>query len=84
MIVSLNCFVTVAAEKWTKAHSVLSQETVDRNYIAVLYCSVFLRGVILRYIVIFRGMRWRSWLRHCATSWQVAGSIPDSVSGFFH
>jgi hypothetical protein len=23
-------------------------------------------------------MRWRSWLRHCATSRKVAGSIPDS------
>jgi hypothetical protein len=26
-------------------------------------------------------MRWRSWLRHCATSQKVAGSIPDGVSG---
>jgi hypothetical protein len=28
--------------------------------------------------------RWRSWLRHCATNRQVAVSIPDGVSGFFH
>ena len=27
---------------------------------------------------------WRSWLRHCATSWKVAGSIPDVVIGIFH
>jgi len=27
---------------------------------------------------------WRSWLRHCATSWKVAGSIPDGVIGIFH
>ena len=27
---------------------------------------------------------WRSWLRHCATSWKVAGSIPDGFSGIFH
>jgi len=27
----------------------------------------------------FRGTRWRSWLRHCATSRKVAGSIPDGV-----
>ena len=27
--------------------------------------------------------RWRGWLRRCATSRQVAGSIPNSVSGFF-
>ena len=29
-------------------------------------------------------MRWRNWLRYCATSWKVAGSIPDSVIGIFH
>jgi len=28
--------------------------------------------------------RSRSWLRHCATSQKVAGSIPDGVIGFFH
>jgi len=31
-----------------------------------------------------RGTRWRSWLRHCATSQKVAGSIPNGVTGFFH
>jgi hypothetical protein len=29
-------------------------------------------------------MRWRSWLRHCATNRKVAGSIPDGVIGIFH
>ena len=29
-------------------------------------------------------MRWRSWLRHCATSQKVAGSIPDGIIGIFH
>jgi hypothetical protein len=28
--------------------------------------------------------RWRTWLSHCATSWRVAGSIPDGVIGIFH
>jgi hypothetical protein len=28
--------------------------------------------------------RWRSLLRHCATSRKVAGSIPDGVIGIFH
>ena len=28
--------------------------------------------------------RWRSWLRHCAKSRKVAGSIPDGVTGIFH
>ena len=27
--------------------------------------------------------RWRSWLRHCATSRKVAGSIPGGVIGIF-
>ena len=30
------------------------------------------------------GTQWRSWLRHCATSRKVAGSIPDCVIGIFH
>ena len=31
-----------------------------------------------------RDTRWRSWLRHCATSRKVAGSIPDGVTAIFH
>jgi hypothetical protein len=31
--------------------------------------------------VFLRATRWRSWLRHCATSRKVAGSIPDGVNG---
>jgi hypothetical protein len=27
---------------------------------------------------------WQSWLRHCATSWKVVGSIPYCVIGIFH
>ena len=30
------------------------------------------------------GTQWRSWVRHCATSQKVAGSIPDGVIGIFH
>ena len=30
------------------------------------------------------GTWWRSWLRHCATSRKVAGSIPDGVTEIFH
>jgi len=29
-------------------------------------------------------MWWCSWLRHCATSRKVAGSIPDGVTGILH
>jgi hypothetical protein len=42
----------------------------------------------LTFLVIYRhyfeGTRWRSWLRHCATSWKFAGSIPDGVTGIFN
>ena len=34
--------------------------------------------------VLWGGTRWRSWLRHRATSRKVAGSIPDGVIGIFH
>jgi len=30
------------------------------------------------------GTWWVSWLRHCATSWKVAGLIPDGVIGILH
>jgi hypothetical protein len=30
------------------------------------------------------GMRWRSWLRHCATSRKATSSIPDGLIGIFH
>jgi hypothetical protein len=30
------------------------------------------------------GTRWRSWLRHFVSNGQVAGSIPDGVTGIFH
>ena len=32
----------------------------------------------------YGGTRWRSWLRHCATTPKVAGSIPDGVIEIFH
>jgi hypothetical protein len=35
-------------------------------------------------ILIVLQQEWRSWLRHCATSREVAGSIPDGVTGIFH
>ena len=40
----------------------------------------FLRWVCIQY----GGTRSRSWLRHCATSQKVAGSIPDGVIGIIH
>jgi hypothetical protein len=38
---------------------------------------------IMKLLMQFRGARWRSWLRHYATNRNVAGSIPDGVTGIF-
>jgi len=58
-------------------------------------CKVLLKIRQCAYVLVFwvefmkpigfivGGTRWRSWLRHCATRQEVAGSIPDGVSGFF-
>ena len=36
-------------------------------------------------VTLYTWVTWcRSWLRHCATSQNVAGSIPDGVTGIFH
>jgi len=53
--------------------------------------TVLIPEVILRSYKTFKqrscykgGTRWCGWLRHCATSWKVAGLIPDGVTGIFH
>ena len=46
----------------------------------ILYTVVFLVSTVF----VLRGTRWCSWLRHCATNGNVAGSIPDGVIGIFH
>ena len=32
----------------------------------------------------YRGTRWRSWLKHCATKRKVANAIPDGIFEIFH
>ena len=52
-----------------------------------LSCSDLLRHEEQFEVHLYVGMRgtgWRSLLRHCATSWKVAGSIPVGVIGIFH
>jgi hypothetical protein len=34
---------------------------------------------LITLVFLLRGTLWRSWLRHCASSRKVAGSIPDGV-----
>jgi hypothetical protein len=42
-------------------------------------------NILYFYVSTFQsGTPWRSWLRHCATSRKVAGSIADGVIGIFY
>ena len=43
------------------------------------YCHTYTTAISM-----WGNTRWRSWLRHCATNRNVAGSIPDGVIGIFH
>ena len=57
-----------------------------RLFYYLFYCisiSAFCRFKLCT-IFYIRDTRWHSWLRHCATSRKVAGSIPDGVIGIFH
>jgi hypothetical protein len=40
--------------------------------------------LVLVVVVVVLSMRLRIWLRSCATSRKVTGSIPDGVIGIFH
>ena len=44
----------------------------------------YAHGIFNNNTILYWGSRWRSWLRHCATSQKVAGSIPDGVIEIFH
>jgi hypothetical protein len=47
-----------------------------------MYICIYIYIYIYIYVYVYSGgTQWRSWLRHCATNRNVAGSIPD---GIFH
>jgi len=50
------------------------------------YICVYLHNTDTKYTHVYPtwGTRWSSWLRHCATSRKVTGSIPDGLIGIFH
>ena len=54
--------------------SVRHNKHFDTNFVSNIEIFSEVRG----------GMWWRSWLRQCAKSRKVAGSIPDDVIGIFH
>jgi len=39
---------------------------------------------VCMYVCVYVCRRWRSWLRHSATSRKVAGSVADGVNGIFY
>jgi len=56
----------------------------EHTTVNVIILSFFSQQIYLHITVQYWGTWWRSWLRHCATSWKVAGSITDGVNGIFH
>ena len=60
----------------------------ESNYIFICSFDILSEEVtaLLEIILFFSsgGTRWRSRLRHCGTSRNVAGSIPVGVTGIFH
>jgi hypothetical protein len=62
--------------------------TVIYNYVrSICFLLLAIKVYRLSRVVIdipFGQLRWRSWLRHCATILKVMGSIPDGITGIFH
>ena len=54
-----------------------------RDPLAILHQDLKLFLSYCSNLLHFGGTGWRNWLRHCATSRRVAGSIRDGVTGIF-
>jgi threonine/homoserine/homoserine lactone efflux protein len=56
-------------------------------FIITVYLVIITSFIIVAYFVVVTyfigGTWWRGWLRYCARSWKVVGSIPDGVTGIF-
>jgi hypothetical protein len=59
----------------------MTHPSCTASYCNVGNCNIMV-GTKIYYNI--RGTRWCSWLRHCTTSWKVAGSVPDDVTEIFH
>jgi hypothetical protein len=84
--ISLNKFLDVYnfAVRHLKSHGIAEKlaMTFDARKVYEKLLSRFhfyFHRVILMNTLHEGGTRWRSWLRHCITTWHVAGSIPDGV-----
>jgi hypothetical protein len=72
-------FAAFCSEWNEKLNKQSGEVHADINYCYPLHCCLFTFCTLL-----LGGMRWRRWLRHCATSRNVAGSIPYGVTGIFY
>jgi hypothetical protein len=62
--------------RWNKSHG-LSSARFSTSYTSL--CSIF-----ALYTPFVGDRRWRSWLRHSATSWKVTGLVTDAVVRISH
>jgi hypothetical protein len=46
--------------------------------------TMYTQSVFVKITSEYMGMRWGSWLRHCATRREIDVSIPDGFIGMFH
>jgi hypothetical protein len=60
------------------------QLTLESQYISLSTPQNNSGHLILVMTLNIQGMQQHSWLRHYATSWKVACSFPDEVTGFFN
>jgi hypothetical protein len=68
-------------EKWTENINLIQARNSLRD---ISYASHNKHPNLWSVYIKWRGTRWRSWLRHYATSRNVAGSIPDGVIAIFY
>ena len=80
-----NIFIVSARETncFRKRQGTYKRNNGVRSLIHCCFGRTMSNCIFKIYGCTFGGTRWRSWLRHCATSRKVAGSIPDVVIGIF-
>jgi hypothetical protein len=63
----------------------ISTEEIQHKFnLNIFIIYYILETTFLAHLTTNQGTRWRSWLRHCATSRKVASSIADGVAVIFY
>ena len=68
----------------TSVYCEAGNEFIDLVQMNFLFFSVGPEAASKAVQFLYGGTRWRSWLRHCATSRKFAGSISDGATGILH